>query len=162
MTDISARRGAQLLFGAEEAVASVAQPGKYIAVLVKAAIERSGDDRNVGKHAGNLRNALRCCDKAHEFDRTRRELLEPQNCRHGGVAGGEHRVDQNYVALREIVGQLQIVFDRLQGSRVAVDPDMADPCRGQQVEHPIEDAVAITLATSGRAVLASGPYLVSI
>ena len=39
-------------------------------------------------------------------------------------------------------GQLQVIFDGLQGGGLAIDPDMADPGRRHEVEHAIENAVA--------------------
>ena len=51
-------------------------------------------------------SALGSGDETYELNGARREFVEPRDCRHRGVAGGEHRVDQDHVTLCEIVGQL--------------------------------------------------------
>src|SRR5437868_3727237 len=97
---------ARQLFGAEKTVAGVTKTREDVAVGVKTAVEGGGNDRYLRKDARHFRNPLGSSDKAYELDRPRREFLEPRDCRHRGVAGGEHRVDQDDVAFGKIVGQL--------------------------------------------------------
>ena len=56
------------------------------------------------------------------------------------VAGREHRVEQDHVALGDVVRQLHVVLDRLERLLVAVEPDEADAGTRDQredaVEHP--------------------------
>ena len=63
--------------------------------------------------------------------------------RHGGggrVAGREHRVEQQHVALGDVGRELHVVLDRLERLLVAVEADEADAGDGDQredaVEHP--------------------------
>ena len=90
----------------------------------------------------HLRDALGRGDQADELDRARPQLDQPRDRRDRRVAGRQHRVDQDHVALRQVVRQLQVIFDRLQRARLAVEADMPDPRRRHQVEHAVEDAVA--------------------
>ncbi len=111
-------------------------------MIVEAAVERGGDDRHAREDALQLFDPLGRGDEADEFDRAGFQLDEPGDRRHRRIAGGEHRIDQDHVALRQILGQLQVIFDRLQRVRLAVDADMANPHRRHQVEHAVENAVA--------------------
>ena len=128
--------------GAEQPVAGVAQPGQDIAVVVENAVEdRGGHDRHSGKDAVQFRDAFGRRDEADELDRARPHLDQARDRRHRRIAGREHRIEQDNVALGQIVGQLQVVFDRRKVRRLAIDPDMADPRRRHEVEHAVEDAV---------------------
>src|ERR1700730_10351700 len=59
-----------------------------------------------GKTLDTFATPSGAADKPRELDRASRHFLEPRDRRHRGAAGGEHRVDQDHVALCEIVGQL--------------------------------------------------------
>jgi hypothetical protein len=75
------------------------------------------------------------------IERTAR-LLEARHRRHRRVAGRQHRVAEDNVALGQILRQFQVILDRLQGSRIAVDPDMPHSGQRQQVENAVENAIA--------------------
>jgi hypothetical protein len=74
-------------------------------------------------------------------------LLEARY-RHLRVAGRQHRVAEDNVALGQILRQFQVILDRLQGSRIAVDPDMPHSGRRQQVENAIAGAQDSTPGTA--------------
>ena len=78
-----------------------------------------GDDRDQA-HA-------RCAGVLDELDRMR-----------GRVAGREHRVEQDHVAIGDVGRQLHVVLDRLQRVLVAVEPDEADARAGDQRQHAVE------------------------
>ena len=58
------------------------------------------------------------------------------------VAGREHRVEQDHVALGEIVRELHVVLDGLERLLVAEEPDEADARAGNEREHRVEHAHA--------------------
>ena len=58
----------------------------------------------------------------------------------GRAARREHRVDDQDVAVGDVVGQLAVVLDRAQRHRVAVQPDVADARRGDQLEDAVDHA----------------------
>ena len=60
----------------------------------------------------------------------------------GRVAGREHRVEQDHVALGDVVRQLHVVLDRLERLLVAVQADEADARARDQREHGVEHAHA--------------------
>src|SRR5579883_318266 len=127
---------------AEEAVAGIAEPGHDIGVVVEAVIDRRDIDgyrRMLSMDGGD---AGRRRDEAHEFDALGAELLQPSDRRRGGVAGRQHRIDENDDALRDVLRKLQIVFDGIEGRGVAVDADMADTRRWDEVEHAVDEAEA--------------------
>ena len=55
----------------------------------------------------------------------------------GGVAGGEHRIDDDDQALGDVLGRLEIIFDRLERDRIAIEADMGEARRGDEVEHAL-------------------------
>ena len=57
-------------------------------------------------------------------------LLQPLDRRHRRVAGGQHRVEHDRVALVHAVRHLEVVLDRHQRLRVAVQADVADARAG--------------------------------
>ena len=59
-----------------------------------------------------------------------------------GVAGREHRIDDDHVAVAHVLGDLVVVLDRLERLGIAVQADVADARRRQDVEHAVEDAGA--------------------
>ena len=58
------------------------------------------------------------------------------------MTGGNHWVDDDAEALAHVVRQLQVVLDRLERDRVAVQADVADPCGGHEIQHAVQDSVA--------------------
>ena len=57
---------------------------------------------------------------------------------HGRVAGREHRVEQDDVAVRDVGRQLHVVLDRAQRLLVAVETDEADARARDQRQHAVE------------------------
>src|ERR1022692_2601985 len=55
-----------------------------------------------------------------------------------GVAGGEHRVDNNQQALSQIGWRLEIILNRDQRFRIAIEPDVGDARGRYQVEHALD------------------------
>ena len=71
-----------------------------------------------------------------------RDVQEVHLVGHAPAAGVAHHrarvcVDRDGQALADVVRQLQIVLDRLQGRGIAVQPDMPDPRRGDEVEEAV-------------------------
>ena len=60
----------------------------------------------------------------------------------GRIGGREHRVDDDHQAVGEVVRRLEEVLVRLQRLGIAIDADMRDARRGDEVEHALEEAVA--------------------
>jgi hypothetical protein len=87
-------------------------------------------------------DALGAGEQADELDRARRHRLEALDRRDRRVAGGEHRIDDDRVAIAHPVGDLEEVLDRLLGLGMAIQADVTDACRGQDLEHAVEDPVA--------------------
>jgi hypothetical protein len=73
-------------------------------------------------------------DEAHVADP---RFLQPVDRGDGGMAGGEHRVDDDDQPLRAIVGSLEIIFDAVERDRLAVEAYVRDPRRGDEVEHSL-------------------------
>jgi hypothetical protein len=77
---------------------------------------------------------------AHELDRRGPGLLDPRHRGDDRVAGCEHGVDEDHLPRLHLLRHLEVVLDRLEGGRVAVQPDVADAGRRQDfddaVEHP--------------------------
>jgi hypothetical protein len=69
-------------------------------------------------------------------------VLELLHGRHGRVAGGQHGVDHDHVALAHVFGHLEVVLDGLEGLGVAVQADVADAGAGHHVEHAVQETVA--------------------
>ena len=83
-------------------------------------------------------NAFRSSDQADELDPLCAVLLDLADGVDGAAAGGQHRVQDQDVALGDILGQLAEVLHRLQGGLVAVQADEADLCGGQQGQHTVQ------------------------
>src|SRR5215510_3836265 len=63
----STRLGSRL-FGAEKAIAGVAEPGQDVAVRVETAVERSGDDRHIRENRRHIVDAFWSGDETDELD----------------------------------------------------------------------------------------------
>ena len=70
------------------------------------------------------------------------QFLQPVDRRDGRVAGGQHRVDHDHVALVQVAGHLEVVLDGDQRLGVAVQADVADARAGHHGQHAVEDAGA--------------------
>src|SRR5690349_21664672 len=58
------------------------------------------------------------------------------------VAGRQHRIDDDAVAVAHLARDLEVVLDGEQRLGVAVQADVPDARRRQDLEHAVEDAVA--------------------
>ena len=68
------------------------------------------------------------------------DFLEEGDRRRGGAAGGEHRVDDDDVALSNVSGHLEVVLDRQLGLGVAEEADVADLDVGHHADHAVDHA----------------------
>ena len=75
----------------------------------------------------------------------------------GRVAGREHRVEQEHVALGDVVRQLDVVLDGLERLLVAVEADEADARTGDQREHAVEHPHPGAQDRADRDLLAADP-----
>src|SRR5687768_1025175 len=126
--------------GPEEAVARVAEAGKDVALVVQLAVERGGEDGDVGVHLEHAGDALGRGHDAEEADAARAGLPERADRGDRRAAGGEHRVEDEEVALDLVAGDLEVVVYRLERSVVAVEPDVPDPRRGDELGHALHHA----------------------
>jgi hypothetical protein len=100
-------------------------------------------------------------DQADERDRAGAGVLDLRDRGDARVPGREHRVEHDRVALAEVVGQLDVVLDRLERLLVAVHADEADPCARDQRQRPFQHAHACTQDRADRDLLARdalGPH----
>src|SRR5688500_3506291 len=83
VADSQARRSA---VGAEDAVARVAQAGADVAVAVELAVERGGDDRDLGMGLAQGRDTLRRGHEADHVDAPGARALQPRDGLRGAAA----------------------------------------------------------------------------
>src|SRR6218665_1035044 len=95
----SGRPIAQYLFGAENSVPGIAQTRQDIAMLVELTVDGGGEDGYIGVGLLQSGDALGHGQQADELDRAGLELLQARHAGDGRVAGGQHRVDHDGVAL---------------------------------------------------------------
>ena len=84
-------------------------------------------------------------------------LLEHVDRVRGRVAGREHRVEQEHVALGDVGGELDVVLDRLERLLVSVEADEADPRDGDEREDAVEHAHPRSEDRADRHLLARDP-----
>ena len=111
---------------------------------VEATVDGGGEDGDVRVFLVQHGEALGGGEQADEAELGDAGLAQAGQSGRGGMAGGEHGVDDDDEALRDVVGELEVVFDGDERGRVAVEADMADPGGRNEVEHAVEDAVAGT------------------
>jgi hypothetical protein len=90
-------------------------------------VDGGGDDRNIGVMLVKFGEPLGAGQEADELDRGRLRALEPLDRGARRVACGEHRIADDHLAIREILGHLVEVLDRLEGGVVPVQSDVTDP-----------------------------------
>ena len=113
-----------------------------VAVAVELAVDGGGVDGHVGVAGVQGADALGGGEQAEEFDGAGAVGLEPGDGGDGGVAGGEHKIDDDDVALGHTGGHLVVVLDGLQGLRVAVQADVAFAGVGHDAAQPGAQAQA--------------------
>src|SRR5437879_2356598 len=90
----------------------ITKSGKDIAFAVELTIDRGGEDRDFRMLAMNRRDAFGRGHEAHELHALHaRFFQEGDRCR-SASAGGEHRVDQQHFALRDVRRKLLVISDR--------------------------------------------------
>ena len=104
------------------------------------------DRRRIDRHIGMVRidhlQALRRRQEADIADGGRPCPLDPVDRGDGGMARGQHRIEDKDFALGDIDGQLAVILDRRQRLRVAIDPDMPHARVRHDLQHPVEESVA--------------------
>src|SRR5262245_6231723 len=120
------------LFRAVQAVACVAEAREDVALLVQAPVDGRDHDANVGMLAVHSFDALGRGDERDESHGRRARSLHRLDRSSGRVPGCEHRVEQDDVALAEVVGELHVVLDRLESLLVPEEPDEADTGAGDE------------------------------
>ena len=86
-------------------------------------------------------DALGSCDEAHELDVLDAFFFQQRNGSRCTAAGSQHGVDDDEIAVFDI-RQFAVIFDRFQRLRVAVEADVADFGRRDEVEHALYHAQA--------------------
>ena len=132
------------LLGAKDTVARVAQARDDVAVFIQALVD--GGDKDVNIRMGFLHgfNADRRGQQAHKLDVLHAAVLEGLHGRYCRAACRHHGVDEDDVTLGNIARQLAIIFDRLEGFRVALQAQMANLGRGDEFQHTVHHAQACT------------------
>src|SRR4051794_20495103 len=126
--------------GSEDAITRVAEPRHDVAVLVERAVDGAGVHGHVGMRLVEVAEALGTRDQAHEADRARARFLEPLDRGDGGIAGGEHRIEHDGVALPHAAGHLEVVLHGAERARVAVEAHMTHARAGYDVQEAVEQA----------------------
>ena len=83
-------------------------------------------------------DAFRSGDQADELDALCAMLLDLGDGVNGAAAGSQHRVQNQNIALCDILRQFAEVLHGLQGLLVAVQADEAHLCSGQQGQHTVQ------------------------
>ena len=118
------------------------RPGTMKPFSFKPAVDRGADDVHVGVFRVHALDPFGRRDDADEDDVARARLLHLADRRDARVAGREHRVEDDRVALLEVGRQLHEVLDRLERLLVAVEADEADARARDQRQHAVEHADA--------------------
>ena len=114
------------LLGAVDTVASVAQAGDDVAVLIQVVVLGAQVDVHIGVSLVQGLDAFRSGDQADELDPLCAVLLDLGDGVNGAAAGSQHGVQHQHITLRDILGQLAEVLHRLQGLLVAVQANKTD------------------------------------
>src|SRR5256885_6421654 len=138
--DVKCQPGGRGLPGAEQAIARVPQPGQDVAVLVELAVERGGEDGDIGVGLEHAPHALGRGDEAEEADALGAGVLERVYGVRRRAAGREHGVEHEEIARAFTGWDLEIVIDRLEGVVLAVDADVADARRGDELRDALDHA----------------------
>ena len=125
---------------AEEAVARVAEAGDDVAVLVEAAVESGDEYLHIRVRFRHGFDAGGSGDDAHEHDLFAAAVLEEAYRRGRAAAGCEHGIEQDSHAVLDAVGELAVVFVRLQRFLVAVESDVSHFGGGEEGVHAVHHA----------------------
>ena len=103
------------LLGAVDTVAGIAQTGNDVAVLVQVVVLCTEVDVHIGVCLVQGLDAFRSSDQTDELDALCTVLLDLGDGVNGAAAGCQHRVQDQNVALCNVLGQLAEVLHGLQG-----------------------------------------------
>ena len=137
-----------VLFRTEHAVPGVAQAGDDVAVLIELLVDRGGPDLDVGMGFGQPLDPFGRGEKADEPDILHPAPLEAVDGGDRRIGGRKHRIHHDHQPIGDIGRGLEVIFDRLEGLRVAIEADVGDPRARDEIEHPIEKTNAC--AQNGR------------
>src|SRR5256884_4066985 len=130
------------LSGAEQAIAGIPEPRQDVTVVVELAVERGGEDGDVGVGLEHATHALGRGDEAEEPDALGAGVLERVYGVRRRAAGREHGVEHEEIARVFTGWDLEIVIDGLEGVVLAVDADVADARRGDELRDALDHAEA--------------------
>src|SRR5204862_3742666 len=117
------------LSGAEQAIAGIPEPRQDVTVVVELAVERGGEDGDVGVGLEHAAHALGRRDETQEADALGAGVLERVYGVRRRAAGREHGIEHEEIA-RVLAGwDLEIVVERLERVVLAVDVDVAEARR---------------------------------
>ena len=96
-------------------------------------------------HVAAVRRRYRAMPSGAAMSTSRRICRAPRSRKNsmaadGAAASCEHRVDDKHVALGDVFGQLAVVLDRLERLGVAVEADVADARRRDELEDALDHA----------------------
>ena len=92
------------------------------------------------QHAHDLLDALGRGDEDEQVDVLGALLAQQLDRGRRRATRREHRVDDEHVALGDVVGELAVVLDRLERHRVAVQADVAHARRRDELEDAVDHA----------------------
>ena len=90
----------------------------------------------------NTTNALRGGDQTHHLNVTTAGFLEIANRGTRTAAGGKHRINDNGVALADVVRKLGVIGDRAMRCFVAANTDVPNARLRKQLHHAVSHAQA--------------------
>src|SRR6266550_542180 len=128
------------LSGAEQPIAPVCQPRQDVAVVVELAVERGGEDGDVGVGLEHAPHALGRGDEAEEADPLGAGVLERAHGVRRRAAGGEHGIEHEEIARVFARWDFEIVVDRLERVVLTVDADVADAGRRDELRDALDHA----------------------
>src|SRR5690242_19012521 len=130
------------LLGAEEAISRITKAGDNIPVVVELGIDRGCEYRHVGMDLGEGAGARLGRQDADHLDAPRAGLHQSVDAGDRRMRGGQHRIAHDHVAVAVVARHLEVVLDRLQRPRVAIEADMADAGERHQVVDALGEAKA--------------------
>ena len=130
------------LFCAENPVAGISQAGNDVTVVIQAVIQRGAVDIHVGMRFLKCVQAFRGGNGAHKFDVFWASLFNHRDGVDGGTAGSAHGIYDDDVAFLDIMRQLAVILNGLQGFGIAVKADVTDSGGGDQCCHAVNHAKA--------------------
>jgi len=84
---------------AKQPVPRVTQSGNNVSTCIETFIDGGCKNRNLWVMPSNAANSFRCCDQIDDADITGFEIGQKIKRGYGAAAGGQHRIDQDYLKL---------------------------------------------------------------